>query len=197
MRWSVCCQMCTSNVVFWTQYRTEASIMVSLRLNRLPNSLPLVHDSNMHFHKKAEALKARFSLFFSFLCREIWNGADLNNDIFWKTSAPGYSPANTFARYTQDAGIINAFLYNQTRLNTCLWLFVDTNENVKDWHYSPLRAFTCFWRVVSFISGRCSPWERRSFTSFTRWIRVGPTAGLDVAVKRKMSAFAGFQSKAP
>jgi hypothetical protein len=183
--------------VFCIQCKTEASSMVSLHLNRLQNTLPLVHDSNMYFHKKAAVLKARF-LFFSFLCHElrIWNGADLNNDIFWKTAAPEYSLANTLARHTQDAGIINVYLYNQALLNTCIWLFVQTYENVKDWHCSPLRTFTYFWRVVSFISGRCSPLERCSLTFRTHLIRVSPTDGLDMVRKRKRS-FAGLQPEAP
>jgi len=129
-RWSVYYRMCTLDVSC-TQCRTEASRMVSLHLNRLQNPLSLVHDSNMYFHKKAAALKARF-FFFSFLCHElgIWNGADLNNDIFRKTAAPEYFPANTLGRHTQGAGIINAYLYNQTRLNTCIWLFVQTHTKI-------------------------------------------------------------------
>lgn len=193
----MCYRLYTSDVVFCTQCATEASRMVSLHLNRLQNPLSLVHDSNMYFHKKAAALKARF-FFFSFLCHElrIWNGADLNNDIFRKTAAPEYSPANILARHTQDAGIINAYLYNQTRLNTCIWLRTNTYENIKDWHYSPLRTCTCVWRVVNFIFGRCSPWERRSLTFRTHWIRVGPTQDLDMVPEKKMSFFAGFQPEA-
>ena len=121
-----CVVGCTSDVVLLhsMQDRGDQNGLLAFE-QTVQNTLPLVHDSNMYFHKKAAALKARFFCF-SFLCRElrIWKGADLNNDIFWKIAAPEYSPANTFTRYTEDARVISAYLYNQTRINTCTWLFV-------------------------------------------------------------------------